>query len=74
MTKFEIIETFAILSERDEAGFQKELNVISWGGRKPKYDIRGWSEDHQKMTKGITLTEDELIKIAQTGLEKLGGK
>lgn len=41
MTKFEIIETFAILSERDEAGFQKELNVISWGGRKPKYDIRG---------------------------------
>ena len=74
MTKFEIIETFAILSERDEAGFQKELNVISWGGRKPKYDIRGWSEDHQKMTKGITLTEDELIKIAQTGLEKLGGQ
>ena len=74
MTKFEIIETFAILSERDEAGFHKELNVISWGGRKPKYDIRGWSEDHQKMTKRITLTEDELIKIAQTGLEKLGGK
>ena len=74
MTNFEIIETLAVLSERDRAGFQKELNVISWGGRKPKYDIRGWSDDHEKMTKGIILSEEEFIKIAQAGLESIGGK
>lgn len=36
-------------------------------------DIRGWSDDHTKMTKGISLTEEEFINIARAGLEKLGG-
>ncbi len=54
--------------------YHMELNVVSWFGKEPKLDIRGWSDDHEKMTKGISLTEDEFIKIAQAGLEKLGGK
>ena len=54
--------------------YHTELNLISWYGKDPKVDIRGWSDDHEKMTKGISLTEDEFIKIAQAGLEKLGGK
>lgn len=37
-----------------------ELNLISWNGREAKYDIRSWSPDHTKMSKGITLTADEL--------------
>ena len=72
--KFEIEETIAVLSERDSAGFRKELNYGSWNDRRPKYDIRGWSEDHKIPTKGITLTADELLKVAQAGLKKLGGK
>lgn len=54
--------------------YHMELNVISWFRKPDKLDIRGWSEDHTKMTKGISLTEEEFIKIAHAGLEKLGGK
>ena len=60
--KFEIIEQLGVLSESDK-GWKKELNHISWNDREPKYDLRDWSEDHQKMGKGITLTEEEAIKL-----------
>jgi len=36
-----------------------ELNFISWDGRPAKYDIRAWSNDHSRMSKGICLTEAE---------------
>ena len=40
-----------------------ELNLISWNGNAPKYDIRSWSPDHEKMGKGITLTGEELAEL-----------
>lgn len=60
--KYEIIEHIGVLSE-NEKGWKKEFNLISWNGREPKYDIRDWSENHEKMGKGITLTEDEATKL-----------
>jgi len=51
-----------ILSESPK-GWKKELNLISWNGREPKYDLREWSPDHSKMGKGVTLTADELKKM-----------
>lgn len=56
--EYEIIEETGVLSE-NARGWRKELNKISWNGRPPKYDIRDWSEDHEKMGKGITLTDEE---------------
>ncbi|EAD5400729.1 YdbC family protein [Listeria monocytogenes] len=56
--EYEIIEEIGVLSE-NARGWRKELNKVSWNGRSPKYDIRDWSEDHEKMGKGITLTDDE---------------
>ncbi len=57
--KFEIIETIGVLSESVK-GWTKELNLISWNDKEPKYDIREWSPEHDKMAKGVTLSEDEL--------------
>ena len=62
--KYEIIKTIGVLSESPK-GWTKELNLISWNEREPKYDIRDWSPDHGKMGKGITLTEEELIKLGE---------
>jgi hypothetical protein len=62
--KYEIIKTIGVLSESPK-GWTKELNLISWNEREPKYDIRDWSPDHEKMGKGITLTEEELIKLGE---------
>lgn len=60
--KYEIVEQLGVLSET-EKGWKKELNLISWNEREPKYDIRDWAENHEKMGKGITLTEDEATKL-----------
>lgn len=60
--KYEIIEEIGVLSET-EKGWKKEINLISWNDREPKYDIRDWSENHEKMGKGITLSKDEAMKL-----------
>ena len=60
--KFEIKDTIGILSESPK-GWKKELNLISWNDKEPKYDIREWSPDHSKMGKGVTLTKEELEKL-----------
>jgi hypothetical protein len=62
--KFEIIETIAVLSESPK-GWKKELNVISWNGRDPKYDIRDWDPNHEKMGKGVTLSDEEMEKLRE---------
>jgi len=60
--KFEIVKNIGVISESPK-GWTKELNLISWNGREPKYDLRDWDPDHQKMGKGVTLSEDELKKL-----------
>lgn len=62
--KFEIQEKFGVLSEGSK-GWKKELTLISWNGREPKYDIRDWSEDQGKMGKGVTLSKAELVQLKQ---------
>ena len=62
--EFEIIENLGIISE-SEKGWKKELNLISWNDREAKYDIRDWDEIHEKMGKGITLSNDELKKLRE---------
>lgn len=56
--KYEIVEELGVLSENSK-GWRKELNLISWNGAAPKYDIRDWSPEHEKMGKGVTLSEEE---------------
>lgn len=60
--KYEIIQTIGVLSESAK-GWKKELNLISWNGREPKYDIRDWSENHEKMGKGATISKEELDNL-----------
>lgn len=57
--KYEIVQEIAILSE-SARGWNKELNLVSWNEREPKFDIREWSPDHARMGKGITLTDEEM--------------
>jgi hypothetical protein len=57
--KYEITKTLGVLSE-NARGWTKELNMVSWNEREPKYDLREWNPDHTRMGKGITLTEEEV--------------
>ncbi len=60
--KYEITERIAILSENPN-GWSRQLNMVSWNEREPKYDIRDWAPDGNKMGKGISLTHDELTVL-----------
>lgn len=46
-------------------GWKKQLTYTSWNEREPKFDIRSWDENHEKMTKGITLTKEELLNLKE---------
>jgi len=60
--KYEIKKELGVLSENAQ-GWTKELNLISWNDREPKFDIRDWAPDHEKMGKGVTLTVEDLEKL-----------
>lgn len=62
--KFQIKKELGVLSEGSK-GWQKEINLVSWNGRKPKIDIREWDGEHVKMGKGITLNKAELLKMKE---------
>lgn len=68
--KYEIREELGVLSESTK-GWTKELNLISWNGGAPKYDIRDWAPEHEKMGKGVTLSEEEAKKLAELLAAKL---
>ena len=60
--KFEIKEELGVLSESAK-GWTKELNLVSWNDGAPKYDLRDWAPNHEKMGKGITLSADEVQEL-----------
>lgn len=62
---YEIVEEIAVLSESPK-GWRKELNLVSWNGRPPKFDLREWAPEHEKMGKGITLSNEEFERLATT--------
>ncbi|MDR1840112.1 MAG: hypothetical protein LBQ93_11080 [Treponema sp.] len=62
--KFDIVKHFGVISS-EKSGWKKELNLVSWNGRTPKLDIRDWSPEHEKMGKGVTLTEEEGAQLAE---------
>lgn len=62
--KFEIEKHIGVLSENGN-GWKKELNLVSWNGRPAKYDIRDWTESHDRMTKGITLSQEEMDNLIE---------
>ena len=62
--KYEIIKPIGVLST-SASGWAKELNLMSWNDRAPKYDLRDWSADHEKMGKGVTLSTEELLALKE---------
>lgn len=62
--KYEIKEELGVISESAK-GWTKELNLISWNGATPKYDLRDWAPNHEKMGKGITLSAEEIQSLCK---------
>ena len=60
--KFEIHKNLGVLNVNSK-GWQKEVNIVSWNGRKPKLDIREWDANHEKMGKGLTFNREEALEL-----------
>lgn len=69
--KFEIVKMVTVVQDKGDGSWVKELNLVSWNGREPKYDIREWSPDHTKMGKGLTLSKEEAKIVAEALLKDL---
>ena len=59
---YEIKQHIGVISE-GSGGWARELNLISWNGKEPKYDIRDWGPEHEKMGKGITLSAKDVQSL-----------
>ena len=62
---YEIQRHIGIVREQTDAGWTKELNIVSWNGAIGKYDIREWDNTHTRMSRGITLTSAEAENLYQ---------
>lgn len=69
---FEIIEEIGIISTV-ETGWAKELNLVRWNGGVAKYDIREWDPSHQRMSRGITIKEEEMRRILELMRKRRAG-
>ncbi|MGX8773894.1 MAG: YdbC family protein [Bacillota bacterium] len=69
---FEIMEHIGVLDTYDnrEQAWTKEVNIVSWNGGPAKIDIRDWSADHERMSRGITLTEQQAEKMTKSLVER----
>ena len=62
--KYEITEQLGKIGD-NARGWARELNMVSWNDHDPKYDIREWTPDHKKSTRGMTFTDYEMKKICE---------
>lgn len=67
---YEVQKHIGVIST-SKNGWQKELNLVSYNGREAKYDIREWDPERTKMSKGITLTKEELKTLADLIKEEI---
>jgi hypothetical protein len=66
---YEVRERLGVIPSGTDA-WDKQLNLISWNGKEPpKFDIRAWSPEGDRMRKGITLYENEMREIVRLYLK-----
>ena len=59
---YKIEKHFGVMSVTP-SGWSKELNLVAWYDGPAKFDIRDWDPAHERMSKGITLTEPQAKKL-----------
>ena len=57
------IGTLSVRKGADDTEWAREINIVSWNGHPAKVDIREWNKSHTRMSKGITLTDDEAKRM-----------
>lgn len=61
---FEITEHIGDISLAS-SGWKRELNLVSWNGNDARWDLRAWSPNHTKMSRGLSFCPEEMQIIAK---------
>ena len=69
--RFDLMERIGVLSRKDN-GWTREVNIVAWNDGPGKVDIREWDPDHKRMTRGVTLFEDEAEKLTKVLAKRYG--
>ncbi len=69
--RFDLMERIGVLSRKD-TGWTREVNIVSWNDGPGKVDIREWDPEHKRMTKGITLFEEEAERLVKVLARRYG--
>lgn len=56
--KNNIIKEIGVSSVREYKMWRKEINLISWNWNEPKYNIRDWDLEYEKMGKATWMTKN----------------
>ena len=69
---FEIVEHIGVIDIIDnrEEKWTKEVNVVAWNGGQPKIYVRDWNATHERMSRGITLTEEQAMKLTKALVDR----
>lgn len=62
--KFEIIRHIGVLNSYP-TGWSKEFNIVRWNDKSDKFDVRDWAPGHERMSRGVTMFEEELKKLME---------
>ena len=68
--EYKLVEKLGVL-DTHKSGWAREVNIVAWNGKPPKFDIRDWDPEHERMSRGITLHEREAIKLAKILVQRL---
>ena len=69
--RFDLMEHIGVLSMKD-SGWTREVNIVSWNGAPAKVDIREWNPEHSRMSRGITLFEEEAETLTKALARRYG--
>ena len=67
--EYRMVEHLGVI-DAHKNGWNREVNIVAWNGKQPKIDIRDWSQDHTRMSRGITLTEEQAEKLTAALAER----
>ena len=61
---FDIVESLGVITTYS-TGWSKELNLVSWNEGPAKLDIRDWDPTHERMSRGLTLSAEEVKRLTE---------
>ena len=60
---YDVVKNIGVIA--DNGAWETQVNMSSWNHGAPKFDIRKWNVETDRMSKGISLTENEARELAK---------